>query len=175
MPDNIKIGRITNANIYDGGSNLIGRAEEIKPPEVMALLTEHKGLGLVGKFELPSGFDKMECSIKWNTLDPDVVKMHSNIFQARQFMVRAEIAWFGSAGLIDQMPLVLFITATPKKTPGIGTFKQHEQADVESNYTVTAYKQIIDGETLVEIDLLANIYIVDGVDLLAVTRANLGA
>jgi P2 family phage contractile tail tube protein len=56
----IEINRITNANIYLDGANLLGRAEEVKLPDVSMTMQEHKALGMVGKVELPAGFDKLE-------------------------------------------------------------------------------------------------------------------
>ena len=44
----IEINRITNANIYLDGANLLGRAEEVKLPDVSMTMQEHKALGMVG-------------------------------------------------------------------------------------------------------------------------------
>lgn len=60
MAGKIQINRITNANIYLDGNNLLGRATEIKLPDVSLIMQEHKALGMVGKIELPAGFDKLE-------------------------------------------------------------------------------------------------------------------
>ena len=70
----IEINRITNANIDVNGNSLLGRAEEIKLPDISAIMQEHKALGMVGKIELPAGFDKLEGEIKWNSLYKDVAK-----------------------------------------------------------------------------------------------------
>ena len=60
----IQVNRIVNANIYLEGTNMLGRAEEVKLPDITAIMAEHKALGMVGKIELPSGFDKLEGEIK---------------------------------------------------------------------------------------------------------------
>ena len=69
----IEINRITNANIYLDGTNLLGRAEEVKLPDVSMIMQEHKALGMVGKVELPAGFDKLEGEIKWNSFYRDAM------------------------------------------------------------------------------------------------------
>lgn len=46
----IEINRITNANIYLDGTNLLGRAEEVKLPDVSMIMQEHKALGMVGRW-----------------------------------------------------------------------------------------------------------------------------
>ena len=40
----IQVNRIVNANIYIDGTNLIGRAEEVKLPDIQAIMNEHKAL-----------------------------------------------------------------------------------------------------------------------------------
>ena len=55
----IQTAQVVNANIYLNGKNLLGRAAEVKLPEVTAVMKEHSALGMVGKFELPAGFEKM--------------------------------------------------------------------------------------------------------------------
>ena len=51
----IQTAQVVNANIYLNGKNLLGRAAEVKLPEVTAVMKEHSALGMVGKFELPRG------------------------------------------------------------------------------------------------------------------------
>ncbi len=48
MAGKIQINRITNANIYLDGNNLLGRASEIKLPDISMIMQEHKALGMVG-------------------------------------------------------------------------------------------------------------------------------
>lgn len=74
MAGKIQINRITNANIYLDGNNLLGRASEIKLPDISMIMQEHKALGMVGKIELPAGFDKLEGEIKWNSFYHDVMR-----------------------------------------------------------------------------------------------------
>lgn len=95
----IEINRITNANIYLDGTNLLGRAEEVKLPDVSMIMQEHKALG---------------------------------------------------------------------------TFKQHENAEFSSSFTCTYIRQVLDGEELLQLDYLANIFRVGGVDQLTDYRINIG-
>lgn len=78
----IEINRITNANIYLDGANLLGRAEEVKLPDVSMTMQEHKALGMVGKVELPAGFDKLEGEIKWNSFYRDAMLSAANPYTA---------------------------------------------------------------------------------------------
>ncbi|MDO8771926.1 MAG: phage major tail tube protein [Burkholderiaceae bacterium] len=172
MPQ-IQLNRITNANIYMDGNSLLGRAEEIKLPEVSAMMTEHKALGMVGKIELPSGFDKMEGDLKWNSFYADVWLKVANPFSAVQLQCRSSVETYTSQGRTQQSALVTFLTVAFKKNP-LGTFKQHDNAEFNSAFACYYIRQQLDGADILEFDAMANIYKVGGVDQLDLYRANLG-
>jgi P2 family phage contractile tail tube protein len=173
MAGKIEINRITNANIYVNGSSLLGRAEEIKLPDVSAMMTEHKALGMVGKIELPSGFDKLEGEIKWNSLYQNVAKIVANPFSAVQLQCRSSIESYGAQGRIEELSLVTYLTVMFKKNP-LGTFKQHDNVELQSSFSATYIKQVINGEEMLELDYMANIFKVNGDDMLARYRENIG-
>ena len=169
----IQVNRIVNANIYIEGVNLLGRAEEIKLPDITAIMNEHKALGMVGKMELPSGFDKMEGEIKWNSLYEEAAKYMANPFKALQLQCRSSIEVYASGGRVEEVALATFLTVTFKKNP-LGTFKQHDNAEFSSAFSATYIKQVIKGKEVLELDYMANIFKVNGEDLLSTYRDNIG-
>jgi len=169
----INVNRLTNANVYVNGNSQLGKAEEINLPEINFKQSEHKALGMIGSFELFSGIEKMEASIKWNAFYPDVMREFSDPRKALKLQVRSSLENYNSAGLQNELSYVAYITGQPKNFPG-GNFKQSDNVEATSKMTVTAYKLEIDGRVVVEYDALANIYSVDGVDMFATYRSNLG-
>lgn len=169
----IQINRVTNANVYINGNNLIGRAEEINLPQVKFKTAEHKALGMVGVAEFFSGMEKMEAKIKWNSLYPEVMKVVANPFATAQLMARASLETYDSTGRTAQVPVVVVMQVASKDIP-MGNYKQHDNVELETNLTVYACKLTIDGQEILDVDVLANIYKVDGVDLLATYRTNIG-
>ena len=87
----IEINKLTNANVYLNGNNLLGRAEEVQLPQIKHKMAEHKALGMIGSAEFFSGIDKMECKIKWNALYPNVLRTCANPFMAAMIQVRANL------------------------------------------------------------------------------------
>ena len=170
---NIQINRVTNANIYLDGKSLLGKAEEVTSPLIKQIMSEHKALGMNGKVELPSGVDKLETRIKWSSFYPDVLAKIANPYQALQLQVRASVKTYNSNGLATEVPLVIHITGTCKDFP-TGSYKQHDNVELESNFNVTYCKVVLNGVEITEVDVLANIHKVNGVDILANYRANLG-
>ncbi|ASY76800.1 MULTISPECIES: phage major tail tube protein [Pectobacterium] len=173
MAGKIEVNRITNANIYINGANLLGRAQEIKLPDVSMIMQEHKALGMVGKIELPAGFDKLEGEIKWNSFYREAMLAAANPYQSLALQCRSSVERYGSQGRIEEVPLVTHMTIMFKKNP-LGTFKQHENPDFSSAFSCTYIKQVMNGEDLLELDYLSNIFMVGGVDQLNSYRANIG-
>ena len=169
----IQLNRVTNANIYVDGNCLLGKAEEIKLPDITAMMSEHKALGMVGKIELPSGFEKMEGEIKWNSFYRDVWLKMNNPYSMVQLQVRSGVETYGATGRMQQQPLVTFLSVMFKKNP-MGTFKQNDNAEFSSSFACYYIKQQLAGEDMLELDVLANIYKVGGVDQLDIYRNNIG-
>lgn len=169
----ISIKQITNANVYIDGTSFLGKIEEAKLPDVVATLSEHKALGMIGKIELPNGIDKMEMSMKWNSLYGDVLKKAANPFKAVQLQCRSSQETYTGQGRTEEVPVVVHLTGSFKKFP-LGGYKQHDNVEAETTMTITYFRLVVNGEDIVEVDVLSNIYKVGGVDLLAQYRSNIG-
>lgn len=169
----IKINRLTNANIYMDGNNLLGRAEEIQLPQIKHKMADHKALGMVGSAEFFAGIDKLECKIKWNSLYTEVIKKAANPFTAVQIQARASLETYNNMGKLSEVPAIAYISGTFKEFP-LGNLKPQENAEYETTISVNYAKLIVDGEEIFEIDVLENIYKVDGIDILMVYRNNTG-
>jgi uncharacterized protein len=164
---------LKNCNVYIDGNNHLGKAKEVQIPEVSFTQADHEALGLFGKTELLSGLDKMEATIMWNSPYPDLLKKVSSPNTALNLVIYGSLESYASTGKTGEVPFKCFMTATPKNMPGYN-FKQQENVELESKFNVTAIKIVIDGEVISDVDILANICRVNGVDLLAKYRQNLG-
>jgi uncharacterized protein len=169
----IDVSRITNANIYMDGNSLLGRAEEVELAWPKAKMLDHKGLGMFGTAEFPSGIDKLEAKVKWISVDGEVLSAMS-IFQSHQFQIRADKQQYTSQGLIAELPFIGLMTAQ-FKDGGPLNFKQHEQVDFPTTLVVYHCEYYLNGVQYLLYDVMANVYTVNGVDQLAQFRANIGA
>jgi len=171
---NILIHRITNANIYMDGSNLLGRAEEIELPQVKVKMAEHKALGMVGTIRAFSGIEALEGKIKWASFYADVLKKAANPFKTVQLQVRGSLeGWNTPAGRNTEKPVVAVMQVLFKNFP-LGQFKQHENVEITTEFDAWMVKLTAEGQDILEIDVAANIYKAGGVDMLANYRANIG-
>lgn len=169
----IEIRKCTNANVYIDGNNLLGRAEEITLPEIKAIMADHKALGMVGTAKFFSGIEEMTAKFKWLSFYPEVMKLNANPTKSVVVQVRASIETFIGQGRIAQEPFVAFLTGTFTGRQG-GDFKQHQNVELTDTMTVYAYKEIVAGDTTLDVDVLANIWMAGGTDMLAQYRANIG-
>lgn len=168
------IRKLTNANVYLLGVNLLGRVAEVTLPEVKVKMGDHKALGMEHEIEVPTGgFEKMEAKLKWAGFYPDGIVAASDPRAAVPLTIRGNLQTFDPNGLEEEVPVVAELRG-PFKGVGLGSLKQHEGAEPESTMTVWYFKLTVAGVELLEIDVMANIHRVAGADVLARYRTNIG-
>lgn len=168
-----KLNRVTQCNVFLNGNSLLGKTEEVTVGPVKYIMADHKAVGMVGVTEFFSGVDKIDFKLKWNSFYNDVLAGIGNPMQFVDIMVRSSVASYDASGLNAEYPLVIYAKVAPKDFP-MGAFKQHENVDLESNFAVYYIKIEENGVALFEFDALANVFSVNGVDILATYRSNLG-
>lgn len=168
------IKKITNANVYVNGSNLLGKVSEAMMPDITIKQIDFTPVGMHGTMSLPVGFDKMEMSLKWTTFDSDVMAQVADGYTSLTGQLRASQETYDSGGGRSAEESYLYqFRGRPSNIPA-GSFKQHENAEGETKVQLDYLKLIIAGNTIYEIDIPNNKYVVNGVDKLATYRANLG-
>lgn len=170
----MQLSNMTNANVYLNGSNMVGKASEVELPDVKFGTIEKNSLGGVGSIKLPNGkIEELVAKIKWECFYSDVAKMALNPYQSADIKIFSQKEIWDTAGRVQEVPYKAFLTVIPQglKLP---SFKAGEKVDSETSLTCTYLKVVEDGADILEIDLLNNIYKVNGVDLRANLRANLG-
>ncbi|WP_256815405.1 MULTISPECIES: phage major tail tube protein [Pseudomonas] len=165
--------RITNANVYLDGQQFFAKAEEIDLGSVKAVTSDFQGLGMVGLIELPDGLDKLEGKISWNSLYADAGAKLATPFKSVQLQCRSNVQVFNNGGLVNEIPLVTFLTIMPKEY-GLGSFKPREATKFETPFSAIYVRQLLNGREILLLDYLSNIFKVDGKDQLAQYRKNIG-
>jgi P2 family phage contractile tail tube protein len=171
----IEVSQITNASIYVAGASLVGMAEEVGVPEIMAITSEYKGLGMASQIKLPTGgFQPAEFTMKLKSYYPKVMAKAGNPYKGVQIQVRSSIDTYGNGGLVSQKKLVTLMTVLFTKLPSGGSIKNNERAEINAMGSVLYFKQTVDDEDIIEIDFMNNIFKLNGDDILADWRANHG-
>ena len=164
---------ITNSNVYIDGTSYFGKAKEVQLPELKHKMVEQKALGMYGTKEVAAGLEALEAKIKWSSWLADVIKKAANPYKQADLAFYGNIEVHGASGLESEKPAKCFMRGTFKGVP-LGTGQPSEGMEIETALSVNYIKLVVDGSDLFEIDVDNNIYIVDGEDLLAQYRQNLG-
>jgi P2 family phage contractile tail tube protein len=123
--------------------------------------------------ELPAGLDKMEARIKFNSIYADFIALASNPFVLRTIIVRASKQDWDQRGVAREVPVKAELRGFFKEFD-TGKVKARDAAEAEATISVVYYRLEVDGREVVEVDVMNNIYKVEGRDILQNYRANLG-
>ena len=167
------IHQIVNANTYMDGNSLLGKAKEFKLPDLEFEFIEHKGLGLHGTVKLPAGLNAMEGEVIWDSFYPEVRAKAYNPYKNVQLMTRSNVQVFDSRGLAAEEALVTIMNVAFNKTTG-GSLKNKEATEHSDTFQISSIKQTLAGKEVLFVDVLANIYRVNGQDVLQKYRTNIG-
>src|SRR5574343_1348878 len=126
----IRIKKISNANVYVNGTSWLGCVSEAQIPEVAATMTDHKALGMLGKIQLPTGYEAMEATLKWSSFDADAMRLMGNSYEARQYQLRGSVDVYTGGSRTAEEPAVITLTAQAKNFPAM-TFTQNEAVELE--------------------------------------------
>jgi P2 family phage contractile tail tube protein len=161
----IEISKVFNARVYIDGTDFIGKAEEVDLPKIKFKFADTKALGIYADSELPTGLDKLEAKIKFNSVYPEFVALASDPFTARTVIIRAPYQVWAQQGVIKTAPLRAELRGFFKESDS-GKLKKADSAEAEATMSVIYYKLEVDGQEIIEIDVLNNIYKIKGEDKL---------
>lgn len=169
----ITISKVQDANVYVNGTSTHGQASEVSLPEIQFSKGEYKALGLIGTPAFFNGIEKMEATIKWNYPENDVQIACANPRKSVDLMVRSNKMIYVNGDLDSEVPVIVFLRGT-SNNHGTGNYKAKEDTDLSTKLDITYMKQVVNGQEIIEIDVLNNIFRIDGVDQLADYKKNLG-
>ncbi len=158
-------------NLFVDGFGFLGKAEEINPPKLTLKTEELRAGGMDVPLEVDTGMEKLEADFTLIEYDPHTISLWgiqigtSSSFTARGSMQNP------STGL--SVAVVVKMRGRIKELD-MGTWKPGEVAKLKCQLMLEYYNLSIEGVELHEIDVQGMIRKVNGVDQLALTRANLG-
>ena len=163
---------INGFNVYKNDDRLIGVTDEISLAEFAAMTETVNGPGILGEYEtvIIGHFGSMEQEIKFRVLDDDSFAF-SNPMEVQQITLRASRQ--GSSrmnGNIVTSPIRIVFRGR-QKSFSPGSLKQGAQMGASVKLEVLYVLIEINGESKLELDKLNNVYMVNGVDLLAEIKA----
>ncbi|MFG1409512.1 phage major tail tube protein [Xanthobacter sp. VTT E-85241] len=164
--DPIRIGHITNSDVYMDNNRLIGRVKEFELPEFSYKLISHEALGQIAILELPSrALEAPKGKITFDFVDHEVERLALNPTVVRRWQLHSYVDIWGADGLdrAKSHKLITSLGLLPTKS-GALAHTLGEAVNREMEITVPYITQVISTEDvpLLELDVFAGIYRING-------------
>lgn len=163
--------KLVNFATFADGVNYMGEMPEVTLPTLTRKVEEYRAGGMDGPIELDFGQEKMEAELKaagwakglmskWGASSHDAVMLR-----------------FAGAIRADDSEAVIAVEVVMRgrlteRDPG--SAKAGEMTEQTYKYSLSYYKETVDGEVNLEIDLVNMVCIVNGEDRNSAVRAALG-
>jgi len=163
--------KLTNMSLFVDGRGYLGQAAELTPPKIVQQTTDYVAGGMPGTLKISKGqLEAMEADFTLQGYSADVLKLF-NVEPC------AYVPFVFRGALNDceegTRPIVLSMRGQIQEVD-MGTWKPGDDNQLKIKMNVAYYRQEIAGETIMEIDYENMIFVVNGRDQLAATRAALG-
>jgi len=160
-------------NLFNEGESYMGQTGEVTIPKLARKLENWRGGGMNGnvKYDLGLGDDITEFNWKLGGIDPLVLKQFGAITVAAIGLRFAGSYQRDDTGETSALEIVV---RGRHEEIDFGNQKSGDDTEKSIKTIWSYYKLSIDGEVLIEIDIPGQIEKVNGVDLLAAHKANIG-
>lgn len=158
-------------NVFEQGQSFLGLVETIKLPKLSKKMEAYRGGGMLAEVEMDLGLEKLELEQELGGFCLDAYKQFG-VTTIDGVMLR----FAGSYQRDDtgQVQAVEVVVRGRHKEIDPGDSKSGDKGKTVVKSVLTYYKLTVDGKVVIEIDVLSNIYTVDGVDILAEHRKAIG-
>jgi len=163
--------KLTNMSLFVDGRGYLGQAAELTPPKIVQQTMDYVAGGMPGVIKISKGLlEAMEAEFTLNGYDANILKLF-NVEPC------AYVPFVFRGALSDcengTRPIVLTMRGQIQEID-MGTWKPGDDNTLKIKMNVAYYMQEIAGESIMEVDYENMIFIVNGNDQLAATRAALG-
>ncbi|WP_421865155.1 phage major tail tube protein [Motiliproteus sp.] len=163
--------KLKNINLFNDGNSYVGQIDEVVLPVLTRMMEEYRAGGMNAPIDIDQGMEKLTMEWTAGGLMDDVLK---------QFGITAHdgvmLRFAGSYQREDssQVDAVEIVTRGRHTGIDMGTAKTGEGSPMKVTSSLSYYKLTINGEEVIEIDVVNMIEKIDGVDRLADHRKAIG-
>ena len=151
---------ISDMRVYQEGRDIFVGVTNVELPEIATQTTSITGIGMAGEIDAPvrGHFGSMEVTLNWRTPTQTATWLTGGGGVALEI--------YGNIQVFSQGPR--------DKSYSLGSFEAGNTSDSSNTIEVHYLKIELDGTTVVEIDKFGYKCVINGVDLMAATRRNIG-
>ncbi|MBD9483899.1 phage major tail tube protein [Pseudomonas sp. PDM14] len=165
--------KLKNMNLFNEGNSYLGVAKSCTPPPLARKMEGYRGGGMNGPVKVDLGISDDGIQFEWTLGGLDLIAL-------RQWgAVKADGVMLRFAGAYQQddtgvTTAVEMVFRGRHETIDMGESAPGEDTEHTITTTCSYFKLVIDGEEIIEIDLLNFVEKVNGVDMLEAQRKALG-
>lgn len=163
--------KLKNFNLHNDAESFMGVVSEVTLPKLTAKMEGWRGGGMMGEVKIDMGLEGLELEWKLGGLVRKVLRQFGMI-DAGGGLLRFSGAYQADDGSAVQA--VEVVVRGRHEEIDMGSAKAGDDTEWTVKTPCTYYKLVIDGFVEIEIDLLASIYRVGGVDRYAEIRTAIG-
>lgn len=153
--------KLKNCNAFVDGIGYLGRIAEFEEPTLALATEDYRGGGMIGSVKIDLGLEAMEAMLKMGGHEASLIRKFGTT-QVDGVRVRLVGAYQADDGGSAQA-VECFIGGRFAEI-GMGTSKPGDDTEHEYKVPLSYYRREVNGRTEVEIDMIAGIFIVDGVN-----------
>ncbi|EPJ56342.1 MAG: phage major tail tube protein [Osedax symbiont Rs2] len=158
-------------NLFNAGLSYLGQVSEVTLPTLTRKMEDWQGGGMNAPIKTDQGMEALTLEWVCGGLMVDAIKQFG-ITQHDGVNLRFAGSYQRDDG--SNTSAVEIIVRGRHSSIDLGGAKQGEASDQKVTSELSYYKLVVDNETIIEIDIINMIEIVDGVDRLAEHRTALG-
>lgn len=165
--------KLKNLNLFNDGNSYLGVVKSVTLPPLGRKMESYRGGGMNGSVKADLGFSDDGIQFEWKTGGLDLIAL-------RQFgSVNASGIMLRFSGAFQQddtgdVSTVEVVVRGRHETIEMGDASPGEDTEHSITTTCSYYKLTVDGEEIIEIDLLNFVEKVNGVDMLEKHRTGMG-
>lgn len=160
-------------NVFGDGENWVGLTEEFTPAKLTRKFEKYRGGGMSGGVDVDMGFDDDALGVEF-VLGGYEAQLVKKMGTAKIDGVSLRFAGSFQRDDTGEISAVEIDCRGRYKELDRGTYKQGDNSTTKVSMTNTYYKETVDGTVITEIDIVNNVWTVDGEDLMAEHRQAIG-
>ena len=153
--------KLKNMNAHIDGRGYLGRIAEFEEPTLAIATEDYRGGGMIGSVKIDLGLEPMEAKLKMGGHEAELIRKFGTT-DVEGVRVRLTGAYQADDGSPPQAVECYIGGRFSEIAPG--SSKAGDDTEQEFTVPLTYYRREVDGRTEIEIDMIAGIFLVDGVD-----------
>lgn len=162
---------LKNFNVFNDGQNYVGLCQKITLPTLKRKMEKYRGGGMNGEVSIDMGVDALECEHEYGGIERQLFAQWG-LARADGVLLRFMGAYQDEAsGAVSAAEVVM---RGRHEEVTLGEAEGGSPSPMTVKSTLTYYKLTVDGQVLVEVDLVNMVEVVNGEDRLAQQRQAIG-